>query len=349
MHSSNPPHPYSDRPERAFWSKAAAAQHITNISGLFDGVPGLEGCKIATAGSCFAQHIGKFLKSRGLPYLDYEPGPSFLSAEESARFGYGLFSCRYGNIYTARQLRQLCDEAFGKRKPQDAIWTKGNRYYDALRPGIEPLGASSAEEIAALRALHLARVRALFSDLDLFVFTLGLTEAWVSNLDETVYPIAPGVIAGSYDPERYRFVNFRYNDVHSDMQYFVEALRAINPDARVLLTVSPVSLAATASDNHVLVATTYSKSVLRAVAGDLAADIPGVFYFPSYEIITGPPARHMFYNPDLRTVCDAGVATVMQHFFSNNSLAEDQAAASVAPRVERGFEHCEESQLDLTR
>jgi hypothetical protein len=73
MHSSNP---YSNQPERAFWRKAAASQHITDIMGLFDGVPDLAASKIATAGSCFARHIGKFLKSRGLQYLDYEPAPA---------------------------------------------------------------------------------------------------------------------------------------------------------------------------------------------------------------------------------------------------------------------------------
>jgi hypothetical protein len=346
MHSSNP---YSNQPERAFWSKAAAAQHITDITGLFDGVPDLPGLKIATAGSCFARHIGKFLKSRGLQYLDYESAPSFLSTAEAEHYGYGIFSCRYGNIYTARQLRQLFDEAFGRRQPQDAVWKKDGRYYDALRPRAEPRGFGSLEELAALRAAHLVHVRAMFTNLDLFVFTLGLTEAWISNRDDTVYPIAPGVIAGEYQPEACRFHNFRYSDVHADMVYFVEALRSVNPNARVLLTISPVSLAATATDQHVLVATTYSKSVLRSVAGDLASDIPGVFYFPSYEIITGAPARQMFYNPDLRTVCEAGVATVMQHFFSGSPSPEGQLATSLVPETLRGFEHCEEAHLDLTK
>ena len=40
----------------------------------------------------------------------------------------------------------------------------------------------------------------------------------------------------------------------------------MNPKARLVLTVSPVPLAATASGSHVLPATIYSKSVLRAAA-----------------------------------------------------------------------------------
>jgi hypothetical protein len=333
--------------------RAVGEKDITRIEQLFDGVPGLAGAKIATAGSCFAQHIGKALRARGLEYMDYEPAPPFLSPEQADHFGYGVYSCRYGNIYTVRQLRQLFDEVFGKRMPEDAIWIKEGRYFDALRPGIEPKGFGSPEEVAALRSSHLSRVRALFADLDIFVFTLGLTEAWVSNRDDTAYPTAPGVIAGDYEPADYRFANFRYNDVYGDLRGFIQGLRAVNPGARIILTVSPVPLAATATGNHVLVATTYSKSVLRSVAGDIAADLPGVYYFPSFEVITGQPTRHMYYNADQRTVGEHGVAEVMRHFFGATPLETIDAAPKVeiAPRqIEEvslvGFEHCEESLID---
>lgn len=323
--------PYSHQPERAFWSRAVAMKHATEISGLFDGIPRLASAKFATAGSCFAQHMGRALKAHGLHYMDYEPAPPFLYAKAAyydppppildaknlSCFGYGIYSCRYGNIYSARQLRQLFEEAFGRRRPQDAIWVKGERYYDALRPGVEPNGFGSAEELEAMRSSHLSRVRALFTDLDVFVFTLGLTETWVSARDGTAYPIAPGVMAGEYDPSEHRFENFRYNDVYEDLFGFIEGLRAVNPLAKLLLTVSPVPLAATATSNHVLLATTYSKSVLRSVAGDFAADFADVYYFPSFEVITGQPAHHMYYSPDLRTVCQAGVDEVMRHFFSD--------------------------------
>ena len=36
-----------------------------------------------------------------------------------------------------------------------------------------------------------------FRDLDVFVFTLGLTEAWVAKADGAVFPLAPGVVSQS--------------------------------------------------------------------------------------------------------------------------------------------------------
>lgn len=93
----------------------------------------------------------------------------------------------------------------------------------------------------------------------------------------------------------------------------------------MLLTVSPVPLTATATDNHILPAAIYSKSVLRAVAGDMAEDNDDVFYFPSYEIISSHPSGGMFFNPDQRTVNLFGVNYVISHFFSGALKDEFQA------------------------
>ena len=116
---------------------------------------------------------------------------------------------------------------------------------------------------------------------------------------------------------------------------FHEILRSLNPAARMLLTVSPVPLIATASPEHVLVATTYSKCVLRAAAGSLAERLPDCHYFPSFEIIASHPSRAMFFDPDLRTVSDRGVDFVMEHFF--RAIGEGAGAAvSGDSRLRRG-------------
>ena len=95
---------------------------------------------------------------------------------------------------------------------------------------------------------------------------------------------------------------------------FLGLLARINPQARIILTVSPVPLIATYTDTDVLSATTYSKAVLRAVADDLARDFSNVFYFPSYEIITGAFNKGGYFEPDLRSVRREGVDHVMRVF-----------------------------------
>jgi hypothetical protein len=116
----------------------------------------------------------------------------------------------------------------------------------------------------------------------------------------------------------------------ADMQAVLDLLAQANPRLRVLLTVSPVPLTATASGQHVLTATSHSKSLLRAVAGELAASLPQVDYFPSYEIITHPAYRGRFYAPNLRSVLPEGVDHVMTCFFRDQAAAFGGAIPPVA-------------------
>jgi hypothetical protein len=147
------------------------------------------------------------------------------------------------------------------------------------------------------------------------IFTLGLTEAWENRDTGAVYPACPGTVRGTFDPERHAFRNFTFAEVYRDLAAAVELARAANPGLYILLTVSPVPLTATATGGHALTATTYSKSVLRAAAGQLALEHEYVDYFPSYEIITGAPFKSVFFEPNLRTVTPEGVAFVMRQFF----------------------------------
>ena len=281
--------------------------------------------KIGTAGSCFAQHIARHLKKNDYRVLDAEPAPSGLERDQHETYGYSLYSGRYGNIYTTRQFLQLIEETFSEAPQEPLIWERDGRFYDAIRPNIEPNGFASRAEVIDARAYHIDRMRELFLNVDMFVFTLGLTEAWVHTSSGRVVPLAPGVVAGEDDAQDYSFVNFSYSEIVSDFRKAVKVLRANRrKKIRYLLTVSPVPLTATASGNHVLTASTYSKSVLRAAAGELSDNNSIIDYFPSYEIITNPAARDTFFAPNLRSVLNEGVEVVMKSFFKEHPPKETQ-------------------------
>jgi len=336
-------HPYRSLPDAAFWRRAVAAP----APGEVDPVAGFpfrigRHTRVATAGSCFAQHIARYLKSAGLGYLVTEPGHPVLPEEVRRAHGYGTFSARYGNIYTARQLRQLMERAYGRFVPQEPAWVDPNgTVRDPFRPGVQPGGFVSVREMEIDRAQHLAAVRRLFETLDVLVFTLGLTECWEARSDGAVFPLCPGVEGGTFDAARYAFRNQDVAEVADDMTAFLDALAAVNPAASVILTVSPVPLMATArADAHVLSATTYSKSVLRVAAETLARARANVHYFPSYEIVTGPHAQGAYYADDLRNVTEAGVAHVMRLFLAH--VVEEGAAEVTVPppsAVERPSGH----------
>jgi hypothetical protein len=328
--------PYASLDPRAYWRSGVADRAALDPGDLYQPrFPIDRQMNIVTAGSCFAQHVGRALRASGFRVVDTELPPDLLSVADAAAHGFGLFSARYGNIYTTRQLNQLLAEAYGEFAPADAIWEKDGRFYDALRPGIEPEGLRGAEDVAADRALHLARVREAFEAADLFVFTLGLTETWMHRDSGTVYPTAPGTIAGSYDPAVHAFCNFDPQQVFDDFDAVRTRLKRLKPSMRFLVTVSPVPLTATASGLHVEVATAYSKAVLRAVCGMLPARHEDVDYFPSYEVITSQNARGVYYGPNRREVTAEGVAAAMRLFLTAHGIAEAAAGGGGEGRRRR--------------
>lgn len=321
-------HPYRLQPKKAFWRNTVQDVHPFEITDWYVKKFPITGMRIATAGSCFAQHIGRELRNKGFAFVDVEPAPDFLPTGSWLEFGYGMYSARYGNVYTPRQLVQLVKRALGAFDPVEKVWQKDQGYVDPFRPTIEPDAFASVEEIEIHRKHHLRCVASLFELTDVFVFTLGLTEAWVSSVDGAVYPVCPGTSAGGvFDAGRYHLVNFSYNEIRRDMEEFFCLVRKINPKMKFLLTVSPVPLMATASQQQVVVATMYSKSVLRAVAGLLAEKYRYVDYFPSYEIISSHVMRGQFYQPDMRSVAQVGVDHVMSQFFKEHTPP--------APKIEK--------------
>ena len=124
---------------------------------------------LITMGSCFAQHIGNWLRAEkfNVPFFD-----------TSTNIKSTNFSANYGNIYTVRQALQLVQEVLGKRHSSEPWWKTSDGYIDPLRPNIFSNPVSDPNEISTLRSRHLACVKQAFTCADVFIFTLGLTEAW---------------------------------------------------------------------------------------------------------------------------------------------------------------------------
>ncbi|HUG61866.1 MAG TPA: GSCFA domain-containing protein, partial [Methylomirabilota bacterium] len=225
--------PYDNLPSERFWRTGVAEQQPSSVQNLYRKRFALgPQDRIATAGSCFAQHIARNLSANGHRVLDAEPAPRGMSSKSAHRFGYGVYSARYGNIYHTRRLLQLVQEVKGRFQPEDWIWEKNGRWYDALRPGVEPDGLATKAEVVAMRAAHLIRVKKLFKEMTVFVFTMGLTEAWVHRPSGTVYPLGPGTLCGEYDPGVHAFVNFTHKQVVDDFSATRELLRSFNPNLK---------------------------------------------------------------------------------------------------------------------
>ena len=349
-------HPYQGLPANQYWRSAMAYQ----APGLMNPCPPSprqmqRTDKIATMGSCFAQHVSHALDQQGFQRFITEAGPNWMSAEFAQTQQFGLYAARYGNVYTPRQALQLLLRALGEFEPQEPPWLladQSGHLADPFRPGVQSGGFKTPDELLADRTLHLAAVREMFLNADWLILTLGLTEGWRSLIDGAVFPIAPGVMAGSHDPGTHAFVNFSVTDCISDLEALCSRAHEINPRIGIILTVSPVALAATYEPRHVWYSTVHSKSVLRVAAEHCTQRFDYVSYFPAYEIITSPLNASRYLADDMREVNAAGVAHVMRCFFEayTHAAVPPTAASSLGQELGQDMAVvCEERHLNGKR
>lgn len=353
--------PYLNLPDAQFWRRSVERMSASALDPVL-AAPFriLPADKVATAGSCFAQHIARTLVAHGFHYLVTERADDLPPEAQQARH-YGMFSARFGNVYTARQLRQLLEMALGDApSPQGLVWPRGDgRWLDGLRPYIEPDGFDDEVQALASRQQMLACTSDMFQGCDVLVFTLGLTEAWHRPADGVVVPLAPGVVSPSAPMDEFAFVNFSHEQVLADMRAFLWLLKSVNPKVRVVLTVSPVPLVATYEPRSVIASTAYSKAVLRSVAGELEKEFDWLAYFASYEVITSAPNAGRYFAPDWREVLPEGVAHVMglfmKHFALGGAAGQEAelapASASLRADLDQATQSvsaviCDEKKLD---
>ena len=105
-------HPYAGMPDYAFWRRAVGPVAMGDVDPVVRArFPIRSDHRVATAGSCFAQHIARHLAQSGFNYFITETLSPFVPEHLARDYNYGVYTARYGNIYTARQFIQLLKAA----------------------------------------------------------------------------------------------------------------------------------------------------------------------------------------------------------------------------------------------
>lgn len=246
---------------------------------------------VVAFGSCFAGHISRHLHERGFNVL----GKALDANAYVIRFGEGMVN--------SFAIRQQFEWAFEGKTFSEGLWhDKSGRL---LR----------AEDDVREETL------AFFKQAELFIITLGLSEVWHDKLTGEVFWRA--IPADSFDSARHGFRVSTVDENLENLRVILTLIRRHRPDAKVVLTLSPVPLVATFRPVSCVTADSVSKAVLRVAVDQLMrenAGDRGLFYFPSYEIVTS-----YFRDPyelDNRHIRADVVATIMNSFIRHYTVAD---------------------------
>lgn len=275
-----------------------------------------------TMGSCFAEEIRKAFQTLGYRML-----PDYASvAFDHNRVKFDLVPVQRDFIahYDTFVMRQEFEAAFGlwPDRPAGRFEIKDQRINEVMKspvlyqdPYRKNVFSKEVELLEKLGADVTAKIKDGIAESPVLIITLGLIEVWQHNLTKRYLCRPPGSAGGGgVGLSTFRISTFKenYDNVRAILDMTFERF----PDKKVILTVSPVPLERTYSGRDIGTANTESKSVLRAVAGQICREYSDrVFYFPSYDIATACRQANVF-EADGRHVTREFAARIVELFLT---------------------------------
>jgi hypothetical protein len=287
---------------------------------------------IGAVGSCFASRLHDWLLDYGYNVVCAEDEPP-ADAKPSAREPSKPWrqTARFGVVHNPGALRMDLERALGVRAPAESSWTitPGDAPWLTNETRMDPYrhGVGWIDDADMRRDLeqHAIAVRDAFTRSSVFVMTLGLAEVWRSRIDNACFAGAPP--KSVFDPARHSFDVLTVSEAREHIDAIYALMRSVNPDIQLVVTLSPVPLAATFRDQSCLVSDSASKAVLRVAIDEFCRAHPEVIYFPSYEIVSKMSEKP--FEEDNRHVRLDVVERIMTTFMTAyGDLALDDSATA---------------------
>ena len=268
--------------------------------------------KLFAIGSCFARGIEGALLARKMNVLS--AAPEFASFVPASKLTTALgYTNKYNTYSIYNELRWALDPEASF--PEASIVDVGDGlYYDPhTNPALE---LANLEETLRRRSI-VREVNARTSQCQVIIITLGLVEVWRDAIADTFINTTPVPEALRHHPDRYEFHVSSFSDNLENLEKVHSLLKKHGrPELQIVVTVSPVPLMATFTQDDVVVANTYSKALLRTAAQEWASAHDNVHYFPSYEIVQNSD-RAGTWLEDLRHVQGNVVTHIMNTFLGH--------------------------------
>lgn len=249
-----------------------------------------DGDGVFTMGSCFALEVRKALTNLGIrTYPAYNEIPFERGVEMFDKMPEQEMPAHYDTF----TMRQEFEAALG-------VWTDRERgYWDVTGaranlllqsehvfqdPFRKAVFARTRERLEKLSQRITESVREGLDRSRVVVLTLGLTEVWQHNETGRYICRPPGTGSGGGEGLA-TFKASKFNENYENVKAILDLLFSRYPEKDVVISVSPVRLERTFRRIDIGTANLESKSILRAVAGQIAEEYPKkVMYFPAYEM-----------------------------------------------------------------
>ncbi len=234
---------------------------------------------IFTVGSCFARNIEIGLETRGFDI----PTRSIFNADPEFRLlGRNVLN-NYGTPSIFNEISWAIDPNSSFSETDGFCELYPEKFVDLhLNHAIPP----ASLEIVRRRRVAIDAVYKEILRCRIIILTLGLVEVWFDTKAGKYINTTPRRMMVRREPDRFQLHVLNYPETASFLaRTFTLIAERCRQDVKVLLTVSPVPLTSTHREIDVMMANTYSKSVLRAACEEMASSFDFIDYYPSFESI----------------------------------------------------------------
>ncbi len=241
---------------------------------------------VASIGSCFAEEFARYMVRKKFNYL---------------RSLDDVFdaSANWGRVYTIPNFRQIVryslspDEIFVVEECK-----KG--WFDPLREHSVPFYPTRAEAEVEIKK-HRQASRDIFQKAQRLVLTLGQNESWQDQRNNLIWARRPPQDLLDAQPDRFRPIEFSYEENSRLLNDSLEALFKLNPSLKIIASISPVPAHATFLSEQVITQSFGGKCLLRTVLQNSVNKFKeSMLYFPSFEMVLADNPGHL--NADNRHV-----------------------------------------------
>jgi hypothetical protein len=242
-------------------------------------------------GSCFAVHMAEQLSTHKF---------------KTALNPFGIL---YNPFSISQSIQRLIDAT--RYQPEEMF------QHDGLWHSYDHHGVFSAPE----RELGLEKINTslekgsqFLQKADWCILTLGTAFVFVEKKQQRI-------VANCHKVPGSQFARIRLSmdEIVLQLSSSMESIRKINPSVKFILTVSPV--------RHIrdgLVENQRSKAALLLAAEALVGQFPGLYYFPSYELLLDDLRDYRFYESDLIHPNALAIEYIWERFgeafFANDTL-----------------------------